>query len=213
MAGKQKHRGRPVAPSRPGEKTTLSIRLTAELKDRIVAAASSNGQPLSQEIEKRLEQSFEKGILFAEIEKTLGAGTAGLLFLAGRVMREAGFSVMYQKKELGGPAWMADPDAFNEAVIAAVRVLDEFRPQGELTTTPTKPSTGARYASDRIWAVVNERGPYPFGEKPWIDLARQLLGPDLLQQSRSMLAAAEEEKQIDAARREAKSPLSEQERR
>jgi hypothetical protein len=198
---KQTHRGRPAARPRKGEKVTVSIRATADLKERILRAAEANGVPFSHEIEARLWRSFIREELLPELmNEKFGTGVAGLLLVIGRVMRESGRGMMFEKDRLVGPDWMADPDAYREGVTAACMVLEEFQPEGASTLPPSKPSIGARYARDRISKVVNQGAPYPYGEKPWIDLVRQLLGPELLAQSRYMRAADQEDAKIMAAR-------------
>jgi hypothetical protein len=44
----------------PGERTALSLRVTAETKQMLEAAALESGRSLSQEAEIRNEHSFEK---------------------------------------------------------------------------------------------------------------------------------------------------------
>ena len=55
----QPSRGRPptITP-RPGEKSMLSVLVSPELKQNIIAAAAVSGRSLSAEAEKRLERSF-----------------------------------------------------------------------------------------------------------------------------------------------------------
>ena len=55
-----KRLGRPMKPPTPGERTPLGLRVTAETKRRIEAAAIESGRSISQEAELRLEQSFER---------------------------------------------------------------------------------------------------------------------------------------------------------
>jgi hypothetical protein len=56
----KKRIGRPTRPPKPGERVTLGLRVTAELKNRIEAAANEKGRSLSQEAEFRLERSFDR---------------------------------------------------------------------------------------------------------------------------------------------------------
>ncbi len=58
-------RGRPALPSDKGKRHAVGIRTTRELKDLLQRAADLSGRSVAQEIEFRLEQSFE-------VEKTLG---------------------------------------------------------------------------------------------------------------------------------------------
>lgn len=57
---KRKRLGRPMKPPTPGERTPLGLRVTAETKRKLEAAAIESGRSLSQEAELRLEQSFER---------------------------------------------------------------------------------------------------------------------------------------------------------
>ena len=45
----EKRRGRPLVPATPGERTALSLRVTAETKQMLEAAAMESGRSLSQE--------------------------------------------------------------------------------------------------------------------------------------------------------------------
>jgi hypothetical protein len=47
--------------SSKGKRYPLNMRTTRELRDRIVAAAGASGRSLVQEVEYRLEQSFQQG--------------------------------------------------------------------------------------------------------------------------------------------------------
>ena len=56
----EKRRGRPFVPATPGERTALSLRVTAETKQKLEAVALESGRSISQEAEIRIEQSFER---------------------------------------------------------------------------------------------------------------------------------------------------------
>jgi hypothetical protein len=58
--------GRPIEPARPGERATLTLRVTADIKSRLEAEATKNARSLSQEAELRLEMSFDREASVAE---------------------------------------------------------------------------------------------------------------------------------------------------
>jgi hypothetical protein len=57
--------GRPTREAKPGERVTLGLRVTADMKNRIEEQATKNGRSLSQEAEMRLERSFDLETLLA----------------------------------------------------------------------------------------------------------------------------------------------------
>jgi hypothetical protein len=80
----KKRIGRPTRPPKPGERVTLGLRVTAELKNRIEGAANEKGRSLSQEAEFRLERSFDREELLPEV-LTLAYGKAlANVFIAKR---------------------------------------------------------------------------------------------------------------------------------
>jgi hypothetical protein len=52
-------RGRPALPDEMGKRYSLGIRTTRELRDALKDAADASGRSVAQEIELRLERSFE----------------------------------------------------------------------------------------------------------------------------------------------------------
>src|SRR3954469_8079548 len=68
-----KRRGRPALPPEKGKRYALGLRTTKELRDLLQQAADSSGRSLAQEIEFRLERSFERERTLSEIlAATLG---------------------------------------------------------------------------------------------------------------------------------------------
>ena len=62
-----KRRGRPNLPAGEGKRYALGLRTTKELRDLLQQAADSSGRSLAQEIEFRLERSFERERTLAEL--------------------------------------------------------------------------------------------------------------------------------------------------
>ncbi|HEY1432714.1 MAG TPA: TraY domain-containing protein [Stellaceae bacterium] len=180
----------------------LSIRVSPETRDRLVAAAQESGRSLTTEIENRLSRTFERQSLVVEVMNLLfGEGLPGLLMIAGRAMRQAGASRLRQRRgDFEVRDWLADADAYDAAVTAVHKVLDEFRPEEGRPVEPDPHATGNRFALARIADVVNQGAPYPRGEREWIDQARALLGSDLMKESGWFRAMAKEDAAILAAR-------------
>ena len=93
----KKARGRPALPPEKGKRHAVGIRTTKELKDLLQRAADLSGRSLAQEIEYRLEASFQTEDTFG------GPRTAALL-------RSLGAAAQLWK---GGAAdaWLDDPRA------------------------------------------------------------------------------------------------------
>lgn len=86
---KRRRTGRPTTAPVEGQKSTLSIRASANLKRNLQSAAEANARSLSQEAELRLEQSFDCDAVderLARLEKTQASiliGLAALLAQSG----------------------------------------------------------------------------------------------------------------------------------
>ena len=89
MAVKARQRGRPTKPAREGENTTLSLRVTPDLKRRLESAGSLAGRNLSEEAERRLDFSFRsEDMLEQAFDLALDRPGAGLIMALVRVMRD-----------------------------------------------------------------------------------------------------------------------------
>jgi len=67
----EKRKGRPIKAAVEGERTQLGLRVTAEMKRKLEAAALESGRSLSQEAELRLEQSFEREFILKSMQRWL----------------------------------------------------------------------------------------------------------------------------------------------
>lgn len=63
--------GRPTTEPRHGEKTTLSVRASPQLKARLLDAMKASGRSLSEEAEMRLEMSFKDDRAEAALREVL----------------------------------------------------------------------------------------------------------------------------------------------
>jgi hypothetical protein len=108
----------------PGERVPVSWKMSPESKARIERAAEESGRSMSQEIELRLEQSFEREDRApALLEAVYGRRLADLLRLLGRTMQDAGLREAYGLpfERRTGPLldWSDNKAAAREAVLAA----------------------------------------------------------------------------------------------
>lgn len=179
--------GRPTTPGAEGEKSTLSVRASADLKDRLVRASGESGRSLSAEAEFRLEQSFrdERRPLFAAMDLAFGRELAGILIVAGQAMaRTRDFDPFPDLKR--GDAWVYD-----QMVKAAAIVLDAFRPAGAIEP-PETPSVAAGEDARRLFAISEETArnrlfQLTLDSPGWSDPARELMGEDLVNRARAVL--------------------------
>ncbi|HLY58237.1 MAG TPA: hypothetical protein VKS60_21925 [Stellaceae bacterium] len=122
--------GRPLKPGRPGEKDTLSIRTTAELKDALAIAARGTGRSLSQEAEHRLECSFRDGRLLEEaLTLAYGAQTAALLLLIAQLIRSVGPNNIFASSP-SPDGWLHNSAHYEVVCRAVAQLLERGRPPG-----------------------------------------------------------------------------------
>jgi len=77
----------PKREAEPGERFQLGIRVTAELKRKLDAAAEQSGRSQSQEAELRLEHTFDRqGLLSEVLTLAYGKRAADDLMLLGATM-------------------------------------------------------------------------------------------------------------------------------
>ncbi|RVC57680.1 TraY domain-containing protein [Mesorhizobium sp.] len=115
----EKKRGRPTKAPTPGERVSLGLRVTAEMKERLDAEATKNGRSQSQEAEYRLERSFGDERLFSSPEIRFWA-----IMKAGRFADEGRFAAAQNGHvEWSDKEWMADP---NCRLKASFEVIDSL---------------------------------------------------------------------------------------
>ncbi|RWN28897.1 TraY domain-containing protein [Mesorhizobium sp.] len=114
-----KRRGRPTKPPVEGERIPLSLRVTAERKRELEAAATLSGRSLSQEAEYRLERSFADEGLFNSFDIRAWA------VLYAHKFQSAGTEAATEKghPEWTDKQWMADAECLERAAFAVMRPL------------------------------------------------------------------------------------------
>jgi hypothetical protein len=113
-----RHLGRPSLPPEQGKRYPVGIRTTKELKDLLQAAATASGRSVAQEIEHRLETSFQTEALYG------GPRTAALLRgLAGLISTWP---------DTEGDAWLDNPAAFQSVTDTWAAYIEQAKPRPEL---------------------------------------------------------------------------------
>jgi hypothetical protein len=127
----------------------LGIRVTPDLKARLQAASVRSGNSLSAEAEERLSFSFrDEDLLLEALDRIYGRDLAALLLIMGEAMRNAGHDAMMAVGFLSGKLdlektdpfiigramamdWPRDWKAYNQALAAALAILDAVRPMAD----------------------------------------------------------------------------------
>src|SRR4051794_14645318 len=115
--------GRPTKAAKPGTKASLGLKVTAAIKARLEKEASTNGRTQSQEAEVRIERSFERQSLLAEVlSLKYGRKTARLVLVVAEAadMALEAFGIMAVQANVQPPSaaairsdedWLGDPYA------------------------------------------------------------------------------------------------------
>jgi len=140
MAERKKRIGRPTKPGTAGQRNSLGLRVTAETKRKLEAAAVKSGRSQSQEAEFRIEQSFLE-------ERAHGGGE-----LHGLLMLMVGAAEIIQART--GKSWSSDWDTWVAVQAAWKRLGGTFSPR------PSKGwLKGLLEASEATTGVLSEPPP------------------------------------------------------
>jgi len=176
----------------------LKVRMREVLRAKLEKEAKQRGTSINAEIVDRLESSFERKDLLTEVlSLTYGRQVAGILMLLGSAMNHAGVNSLLTAA--GGPffddntdftSWIDHPNAYEQAKLGVVAVLDALRPKGDVTEP--KGTTGIHVAKEIIRTIrkrpigkASKDGFEPVPIYAWTaDSVRSLLGPAILDRSR-----------------------------
>jgi len=140
-------RGRPPLKAGAAKRASFNTRLREAVKERLEKEASDAGRSLSEEIEFRLERSFERERTLQELlEVRFGPELARLLITIGRDATSEVARAGSSFKDIHSP-WLDDPAAFNAAQRAIENAL-----------AIVNPSNGERRASQSYLFSVRDRG-------------------------------------------------------
>jgi hypothetical protein len=101
-----------------GKRYPLNMRTTKETRDRIESAARASGRSLVQEVEHRLEQSFQ------DDDRLTEAFGGELAFKLMRAL--AGFATVLSGRR--NKDWLRDQGVFDEVVSQWIGAMRELRP-------------------------------------------------------------------------------------
>lgn len=138
MAAKRRA-GRPTSPPRAKQKSTISVRVSPDLKRFLDRESAANDRSLSAEAETLLERCRHdqtQAILFSEDQ--FGRQLAAILEIIGRSMRDSAL-VAAMKVQRANPDWTADPYLYDQAARAAAAVIEALRPEGDPAPTGDMP--------------------------------------------------------------------------
>jgi hypothetical protein len=186
--------GRPPLKAVNRRKHTLSVRVREKLRRQLEQSAEEEGRTLSQEVEFRVEQSFDRTeLVFDSMKLAYGAELAGLLMLIGRAMSGAGRTsgLKGNTVQFTGTEWLADPFAYEQALNAAVAVLKGLRPPGRAVAaggdakfaetmkvfmrTSNSNSWGESYGKSVLDVLRGKESVVRATD--WIERVKELLGP------------------------------------
>jgi hypothetical protein len=142
-----------------GKRHPLNMRTTKETRLRLEKAAALAGRSLAQEVEARLERSFDRESLLPDVlELAYGSRLAALLVTIGEAMTDTGSLLGFAATGTleGSRNWMDNPAAYDQARRAADRILNASTPSGEMKSPnyPVK-NLGEMHANTRLAAVAD----------------------------------------------------------
>jgi hypothetical protein len=131
--------GRPVTAATEGQKATLGIRASADLKTRLFDAASRNGRSLSAEAETRLELSLHTETVYADAQRLgqelmYSADGAVLMQLIGRIVAA--------EPRTFGDGWTRNPTAYALMEKRIAHAFAQLRPKGDPEPIPDQQVCG-----------------------------------------------------------------------
>ncbi len=156
-----KRAGRPTGATPPGEKTTLSLRVSPSLRARLDASAKAEDRTLSKEAELRLEQSYrDQRLMIDALVLLYGRPMAGLLLAIADAMNITGTSVGFgvTRTPEGAHGWLDNATAYKAAITAATTVLETLRPPGDVVDLKADTAEGAPEVSQMLAAAAANPG-------------------------------------------------------
>ncbi len=156
---KERGRGRPPQGEYAGKAATFSTRITPGLRAALDRAAKRNGRSLSQEVERRLENSFDKKLQRDRREELAdsfgGTEGLGLVLLLGELVNQVTVGGAYR--------WSRDPSTYLQLVKGIDAVLAALAPDEEAAASGASDSpaasqgeAAARWVLNQVWLRRDE---------------------------------------------------------
>jgi hypothetical protein len=134
-----------------GNTERFNVRCTPEIKGRLEMEALKNKRSLPQEIQERLQRTFEY-----DADNSRDPATAGLIFMVEFAAREFGGG------RGGLPAWRTNAVEFEEFKAAIDIILERLRPAGKakklLSKTSGQPNSLVSRAKMIEWSIFDMKG-------------------------------------------------------
>jgi hypothetical protein len=118
--------GRPPIDEATRKDSHLSIRISNSLRERLEIACKEEDRTISQEVELRLQRSFEEPT--QPIRERLGGPTTYWLFLI------MGNQIRILENNFTGERWWRDPYTHRQAKTLINSMMDFFKPTGRVRT-------------------------------------------------------------------------------
>ena len=130
MQEKPKARGRPAVSDERRRNKNFTFRGTVQLHEKLRVAALRANRSVSDEINNRLEESFDDDL---DPDKVFASRAMfGLMKLVATAMQISGHAVAGFKTDIQSPEfWYRDPYAFAQAVFAAHTIFERLHPKGD----------------------------------------------------------------------------------
>jgi Arc-like DNA binding domain len=133
----------------------LKVRMKEPLRADLEEVARDRGVSMNAEIVRRLEWSLAAD---EQVEAVFGSAELyGVMRALAAVMNTAGNRALWLSGHDLRYGWIDSPYAYDQAMQAAVRVLEALRPPGEIEQPPPQPEPEQRIALDRMRSGLGVR--------------------------------------------------------
>lgn len=198
MVERAEKRGRKAQTASPGQRVSLGLKVTPDVKNKLDAEAKANGRTQSQEAELRIENSFRNRRLIDEaLALAYGEKTAATLLLLAETIRQssdhaAWIMALAGREEVWREDWLSEPDMFGIVARHLTRAIEALRPPGDVSAplldldgqdlTVIFDKAGAANVLD---AVIDPPNAVRQDLSVWAKPVAEKLGPDLVSRIRA----------------------------
>jgi hypothetical protein len=127
----------------------LNLRIKETIRQKIELAARDHGVSMNAEMVDRLQRSFD---LDASVVEIFGSrGLFEIMKIVASTMTQIGRGeyMLLRRAADPGDHWLSDAHAYDEAVGAAKKILEMFRPKGDFAGPKTIPVDDGTVLSTR----------------------------------------------------------------
>jgi hypothetical protein len=173
-------KGTTMASRDKSELVQVSFRTREPLRAALESAAKARGVSMNTEMNERLMRSFEDDVKL-EVEFSR-VQLYAILRLVANAMDHAGASsaIMSNMGTGASKNWTDNPFAYDQALKAALFILNTFRPAGEIDVATPKSRQAREMGSETAKGIIEilvEEQPTVIGDVPIPSRARRDLGP------------------------------------